>query len=376
MKIAAFNVENLFNRPRIFDNKNAAVASDVLAAAGKLTKLFEKQTYSSADKTQMLDLMEQLGILKTDESEFIWLRRIRGKLIFRPKKKGKPEIIASGRGDWIGWIEHKTMPVGEIAIHNTGRVIRDVAADILAVVEAENRITLKQFSEAVLSHVNKENSKKVTYDEVMLIDGNDDRGIDVGVMTRKGHRIESVVSHVHEMLGEERLFSRDCPEYAVRTPSGKRLYVLPNHLKSKFGGDSPKVPARREAQAKRVAAIYKGLRARGEDLVVVLGDLNDTPDSDPLKPLLKQTDLKDVSAHPSFDTGEYEGIGTFGPGTGSNKIDYLLLSPALFEKVRASGLFRKGCYPGKKPKWSVYDSLKEEHHAASDHHLIWVDIDI
>ena len=33
---------------------------------------------------------------------------------------------------------------------NTGRVIRDVQADLLAVVEAEDRVALKQFSDYVL----------------------------------------------------------------------------------------------------------------------------------------------------------------------------------------------------------------------------------
>jgi hypothetical protein len=37
------------------------------------------------------------------------------------------------------------------------------------------------------------------------------------------------------------------------------------------------------------------LRAAGENLVAVLGDFNDTPDSPPLQPLLANTDLRDVS---------------------------------------------------------------------------------
>jgi hypothetical protein len=47
----------------------------------------------------------------------------------------------------------RTAAVNEIAIMNTGRVIRDVDADILAVVEAEDRVALKQFSEQVLTEV-------------------------------------------------------------------------------------------------------------------------------------------------------------------------------------------------------------------------------
>lgn len=77
---------------------------------------------------------------------------------------------------------------------------------------------------------------------------------------------------------------------------------------------------------------------------------------------------------PTFDTGEFAGKGTFGLGNDNNKIDYLLLSPALFARVTSCGLFRKGAWPGKSPRrWTVYEELKEEAHVASDHHAVsWV----
>jgi endonuclease/exonuclease/phosphatase family metal-dependent hydrolase len=237
---------------------------------------------------------------------------------------------------------------------------------------------LKRFSEAVLAHVNEEVDHPITYDEVMLIDGNDERGIDVGIMTRGSHRIHAVESHVDDLNSDgERIFSRDSPVYNVVCPGGTSLSVIPNHFKSKFGGDSPESRERRRQQAKRVADIYRELVARGILDVVILGDLNDTPDSRALAPLLVDTDLKDVSTHPRFDTGEFEGKGTYGLGNDSNKIDYLLLSPTLFARVTACGLFRKGAWPGRRPKrWSVYEELTAPLHAASDHHVIWADLDI
>lgn len=160
--------------------------------------------------------------------------------------------------------------------------------------------------------------------------------------------------------------------------------MIPNHFKSKFGGNDAASIAKREAQATRVAEIYQKLRSYDHDNIVILGDLNDTPDSEHLQPLLAQTDLRDVSEHDRFDTGEFKGregtdergIGTFGLGNDSDKIDYLLLSPALFERVTEAGLFRKGAWPGSRPpRWTVYDELKEKVHVASDHHVIWAKID-
>jgi len=378
MRIAAFNVENLFNRPRVFDAAHADRASSLIAAVSELSHLFENTIYSAPDKDRMLALMDILGILRKDDSLFVWLRRIRGGLIRRPRNGTPPEIVAGGRGDWIGWLEYKTLPVNETAIHNTGRVIRDVAADVLAVVEAESRPTLAKFAEAVLAHVSGEIAVPISYDEVMLIDGNDDRGIDVGLMTRNGYKIEQVVSHIRDLHSYgDHLFDRDAPEFTVTTPSGTAITVIPNHFKSKFGGNTGPSQTKRRAQADRVAEIYKALIANGQPNVAILGDLNDTPDSAPLSGLLERTSLVDVSRHPAFDPGVFAGIGTYGNGSDRNKIDYLLLSPALFERVTACGLFRMGNWPGvRPPKWPVYPTLTKEIHAASDHHVIWADIDI
>ena len=92
--------------------------------------------------------------------------------------------------------------------------------------------------------------------------------------------------------------------------------------------------------------------------------------------LLSQTGLQDVSSHPAFDTGPFPGRGTFGLGAEGNKIDYLMLSPALFARVSSCGLFRKGAWPGSNPpRWPVYAEVAREIDAASDHHLVWAVID-
>jgi hypothetical protein len=70
-----------------------------------------------------------------------------------------------------------------------------------------------------------------------------------------------------------------------------------------------------------------------------------------------------ISRH-SFKVGEFnvppsnenKGIGTFDLGNDNDKIDYILLSPALFDRVTSAGLFRKGAWPGSRPKrWEVYE---------------------
>jgi endonuclease/exonuclease/phosphatase family metal-dependent hydrolase len=128
-------------------------------------------------------------------------------------------------------------------------------------------------------------------------------------------------------------------------------------------------------QAQRIRSLYEAKRAAGEDLVAIVGDFNDTPGSDALRPLLHDTDLRDVFTHAAFDDGGHPG--TFGSCTASNKIDYILLSPAAWARVTGGGVWRKGMWPGVRPvKWDVYPELTLPRQVASDHAAVWVDLDL
>lgn len=377
MRLATFNVENLFLRARVFNDPDPAAHQGVLDAHAELGKLIELPVYSAADKARMLVLLEGLGLLRGNEGPYVRLQRIRDQFLRRPKA-GPVEVVASGRGDWVGWVELKAEAVDARAMENTARVMADSAADVLALVEVESRPAFLSFQKLLYA----DRGRPEPFAHVMVIDGNDGRGIDVGLATRAGFPVGLMRSHVDAPGGGRSVFSRDCPVYEVTTPAGGRLLVLPNHLKSKFGGD-PASDRRRQAQAEALAAIYAGLRAAGEEMIAVLGDLNDTPGSAPLAPLLAGTDLREVSDHPGFTEFTFDGpadqrgIGTYKLGADRDKIDYILLSPALWARMRRGGIFRKGAWPGKRPpRWPVYPELAREVHAASDHHLIWADLEI
>ena len=95
----------------------------------------------------------------------------------------------------------------------------------------------------------------------------------------------------------------------------------------------------------------------------------------PLRPLLEGTDLRDVSVHPDF-RGDGR-PGTYGNGTASQKIDYVLLSPALFERTVGGSVFRRGVWGGKDGTlFPHYDTMTSPVHAASDHAALWADVDL
>jgi endonuclease/exonuclease/phosphatase family metal-dependent hydrolase len=381
MRIASFNVENLFARARALnaddwtdkpgaDPSRWSAGRKALDAYSKLNAVLRKRVYAPADRRRIIELLEELGLARSDESPLVILRQNRGRLVKRPRGGGL-EVVAAGREEWIGWLELKKEPVNEVATQNTARVLRDVDADVVVVIEADDRISLCRFNEQVLKGVGGH-----PYDHVMLIDGNDERGIDVGLLTRSGAVIESMRSHVDDRDGTTRVFSRDCPEFFLRLASGERLVVLANHLKSKGYGTPTESNARREAQARRVRAIYDALRQEGVELVAVAGDFNDIPDSAPLAPLLGAgSDLRDISEHTDFDDGGRPG--TYANGTRGNKIDYLLMSPALFAKARRGGIFRKGVWGGKNGTlWEIYPEMEHAAQAASDHAAIWAEIEV
>jgi hypothetical protein len=237
MRIASFNVENLFERAKALNLDTWAQGRQALERHAQINQLLNKASYSAADKARIVELLTALGLDKSDDGhEFARLRQNRGKLLKRPRS-GPLQIVANGRDDWIGWVELKTEHVDELASRHTAMVIQQVDADVLGVVEAEDRVALKRFSDFLLAAVG-----AMPYAHVMVIDGNDDRGIDVGLMTKTGFDVVAVRSHVDDD-GQGLVFSRDCPEYLVTAPSGERLVVLVNHLKSKASA-RPRIPTR------------------------------------------------------------------------------------------------------------------------------------
>ena len=397
MRLASFNVENLFARAKAMDTATWAEGAPALAAFERFNRIAEKAVYTDTDKKDMLDALETLRVLvrgaqglRLNRNQFddAWalLRENRGDFLVAPDDR-EVRIAANGRGDWIGWVELITEPVDEIGTRMTARVIGDVAADVICLVEAEDRPSLVRFNDQLLGG---------RYAHGMLVDGNDPRGIDVGLFTTAAVEIRSVRSNVDVPdpgNPGHRLFSRDCPVYHLRLASGADLYVLINHLKSQsFSSGNP--DPLRTRQSTQVRAIYDALRADGIAHIAVLGDFNKGPDgTDPSKhPTLEAlfgegSTMVDAYGHPRFSQlfdpkdVDHERPGSFQSCTMRNRLDYILMSPALAATVTDGGVFRKGLWGAptnvKPPKlWTTYPEITAPKHAASDHAAIWVDIDL
>jgi hypothetical protein len=88
VKIASFNVENLFARPKAFGSADFTVAAPILDAYHRVNLLMRKPAYSAADKAEMRDLLVTLDIYavnaagairrrNTQSPRWAWLRKNR-----------------------------------------------------------------------------------------------------------------------------------------------------------------------------------------------------------------------------------------------------------------------------------------------------------
>lgn len=370
MRLASFNVENLFDRAKALNQDDPATGRPVLEAFARLNILLSAPIYTAADKAEIAALMITLGLEKSDTGPYVMMRRNRGALVRRPDTGGLV-VVADGRADWVGSLELRLEATNAIAMRSTARVIAELGADVLGVIEAENRPALAEFNRVLVPAMG-----GIALAQVMVIDGNDERGIDVGIMTGPGFVIGNIRSHVDDADATGRIiFSRDCAEYEIMTPAGNRLLVMVNHFKSKGFGTQASSNARRKAQAARVKAIYEQRRTEGHDFIAIIGDFNDTPGSAPLAPLLAETDLRDIAGVADFDDGGFPG--TYAGSTAANKIDYILLSPELFDAATGGGIFRLGMWPGvRPPKWPKFPEITRPVEAASDHGAIYADLNI
>ena len=170
--------------------------------------------------------------------------------------------------------------------------IKAMDLDVLAVQEVEDIEALRDFNRFDLNRM---------YRYVALLEGNDARFIDVGVLSKLPlGAVTSWQHEVHPADAARPVFARDLLEVDVFTSTRtKRLVTLyNNHLTSQFvdPGTRDKAAAsaakalRRERQSETIARIVEA-RTRPNSPYLIVGDMNDTPDSAPLQPLAQAPGL-------------------------------------------------------------------------------------
>jgi len=236
------------------------------------------------------------------------------------------------------------------------RGIKNLNADVIAFVEVESKETLKNF---FLDKYLPGNGY-----EVVLLEGNDGRGIDVAVATKfpvinvKSHK--DLTFNVPE-LNKTMKFSRDLIQ--VEMKAGNYPFTMfVGHLKSKHG-TALESDSMRKAEANQIKDILTKYQAANPKANFLLcGDFNDIPASAPLKPLLEPSAGLQLTDIILKDMGTADYVYTYHPKQYRSRIDYILVSPGMMnEYVSKSVQIMKTIEPAEN------DDIKFTYFTASDH---------
>ncbi|MCX8228575.1 MAG: endonuclease/exonuclease/phosphatase family protein [Planctomycetota bacterium] len=190
-------------------------------------------------------------------------------------------------------------------------------ADVLCLQEIENRFSLELFVEEYLPNSGY---------EVVLIEGNDTRGIDVALLSR--FPLGAVTSYRHlkfeDAQGNPQHFQRDLLRVRVEGALQADIFVV--HLKSQHGG--ARSDGIREAEAAAIATVMETeMKKNPQWRAILAGDFNEIPEEKTMQ-LLYGIGLTD----PMKGTKDY----TYNKEPYLSRIDYALVTPALSGLVQSA----------------------------------------
>ncbi len=369
MKIAVYNVENLFYRDR------ELIKRSLNDSIHLWLEEFEQLLSGSKGENElrrMRELSFLLGFHKSASEPYAVMRRKAGELYLK-KKTFKEEEKAGPWNNWSGWIKVNSNPISTAAVENKAKVIAEANPNILIMQEVEDRQSLLDFNEQFLP-------KNQQFKEISLMCGNDNKGREIALLLKEGFTITSIRSHCNAWETNGRSFDKDFQEYLIHGPKGEKILVLTSHLEDQqleksYSDD------RRRLQSEKLKEIYNERRREGHTAIVVAGTFNAPSFCHSVSPLIRETDLLDVKRHQSFnvdlDLGKdagYFSLGAYRLGVNLRQQDYMMISPELFKVIKDSGLNRKGIFPSNRGQWNCYETVHSERQQASGHPLIWIEI--
>lgn len=367
MKIATFNVQNLFHRDRSLLKKPFGM--NLTDWINELDTLMLKTSKSLSQQDRIKELSFLIGFEKPSPRPYAILRRKAGFLYMRGLNLSS-ETKANNITNWNGWIELQTIPIHPKSTDHKAKVIADVNPDILLLQEIEDRASFEDFNQLILPKFNCK-----PYEHSFVIQGNDMNSLEMGIALRQGYNLEAVRTHNINSISNDD--GKSLIEYEISTPTKETIWLLNAYLQ-KSTTEKKQSDKIRQKQISQIAEVYNKLVAEGKISIIIAGTFNAPSYCYSLSPLLQSTDLKDITKHLSFEVdidkgtdASYFRLGAYRMGVNIKQKDYMLFSPALFDKMTDSGLNRKAMWPEKRPQWSIYKSVASKNVAASEHPMVW-----
>jgi endonuclease/exonuclease/phosphatase family metal-dependent hydrolase len=203
-----------------------------------------------------------------------------------------------------------TPPKPREQMQHVAQSIEALNADVIALEEVENRDYLQRFVDVFLPDLG--------YDNVVLFEGNDLRGIDVALISRLP------IGEVHD--GAPARFNRDVLAVTIEPDGGQPFEMWCVHLKSNSGGREEAEPIRLAEARELRRLLDKAFAANPQARIIVTGDFNDTPGTPTLNTIIGQgstalwSPASDLPGQPpmTYNTGDFKSM-----------IDFMLCSPAM-----------------------------------------------
>lgn len=362
MRISFFNIQNLYFRDHSLD---ADVPKPTTNWLDEMDQLMEKVQKGRQELHRIEELSLLLGFQRRIKRRYGSLRNRGGQLILK-EGLSNTQAKADLTNECKGWLRIDNYPISYESRMQKIRVLAELNSDLILLQEIEDRYALQTFIEESGNHF-----PGLNYNNIQVLEGNDSRGVEQAILCRNEIKISQMVPiDVNSTIGQAIHFQLN----AIPLEEIHLLSVYFSH-----GNDNISVEEEREKVFTRLANHYLDLCNAGKDNLLIMGTFRTPSYCYSLAPLLRKTDLKDISTHINFRAGPTKNnTDLHYPNSGIKEVvgkhDFILTSPKLAKKIKAAGLIWSGRYWDDQANFRSYSSITTPQHQASDHPGLWLEI--
>jgi predicted extracellular nuclease len=280
--------------------------------------------------------------------------------IYDDPKTRDEDFTPEGRDNWTAEkYQHKLQNMAKV-LADIGKKETHTSPAIVGVAEVENR--------QVLEDLIKTPPLAGQGYGIIHFDSPDRRGIDVALLYKKKSfkpiNFKKYPLLIYDDNTGDRIYTRD-QLIVTGLLDGEKIHFLVGHWPSRRGGEARSRPKRIKAAqlSKKIMDSIQNIEPNAK--IVMMGDLNDDPNSPSVKQVLKTTaDKSQVFAGGYYNVmGNYfnRGIGTLAYRDGWNLFDQIIITKALLNKTNdkeyhfwKSGIYSKEFMKNRKGRYKGY----------------------
>lgn len=277
-----------------------------------------------------------------------------------PKTRDE-DFTPNGRDNWTSKKYHHKLQNLATVLADIGKKETRTSPAIIGVAEVENRGVVEDLIQ----------TPPLAGQQYGIIhfDSPDRRGIDVALLYKKRFfkpiNFKKYPLLIYDNNNGQRIYTRD--QLVVSgLLDGEKIYVIVDHWPSRRGGEARSRPKRIKAAQLTKKIIDSIQQEEPQAKIVVMGDLNDDPDSPSVKQVFRSTANKSqaIETNTLYNAMENfynRGIGTLAYRDGWNLFDQIFITPALLNNTNdetfhfwKAGIYSKEFMKNRKGRYKGY----------------------